>query len=165
MATTPSSGSPSSGSPSSGRLTADAAEALVRRLHREVTDRVPVGRLTPHLANGLRLDLPGRVVRGLADFRRWYASGRHRPLTGADLALTDVEVRLLSPVHAEVRATVTAVRDSARASAQGSARGGPGSEQTWLVVLQNGHLLVRTVSVEPLSPETTSPQAALAHAA
>ncbi|MEO3751593.1 hypothetical protein [Streptomyces sp. B6B3] len=116
-------------------LSAAGAEDLVRRWHRSVTDRVPVERLTPDLANGLRLDLPSAVVRGVADFCRWYADGRHLPLAGRSVALADVRVRLLSPVHAEVTATTTTGHDGWLA------------RHEWWVVAQEEGPRIRTISV------------------
>ncbi|MDT0270316.1 hypothetical protein RM844_28995 [Streptomyces sp. DSM 44915] len=138
------------------RLSADIVETLVRDWHQCLADRAPVALLTSDLANGLRLDLPGGVVRGLAEFRRWYAAGDHLPLAGRGVSLTDVRVRLLSPVHGELTTT-----------AGGGAPGAAPTRQEWLVVLQDGAPRIRSVSVEPAAPAApvAAGQAAVLNAA
>ncbi|MFD5317117.1 hypothetical protein [Streptomyces sp. NPDC127098] len=132
------------------RLTAARAEALVRRWHRALTDRRPLGELTEHLANGLRLDLPSGVVRGVEGFRRWYEAGDLLPLAGRGVALTGVDVRLLSPLHAEVTATTIT---------------GPGAVPTrheWWVVRQPEGPRIRTISVrQPAAAPATAARTAL----
>ncbi|TDC62576.1 hypothetical protein [Streptomyces hainanensis] len=117
------------------RLTSARAESLVRRWHRSLTDRRPLDELTAHLTNGLRLDLPSGVVRGVEGFRRWYEAGDLLPLAGHAVALTGVDVRLLSPLHAEVTTTTIT---------------GPGAVPTrheWWVVRQPDGPRIRTISV------------------
>ncbi|MDT0306629.1 hypothetical protein RM780_06595 [Streptomyces sp. DSM 44917] len=131
------------------RLSAEGAEALVRRWHRAITNRVPVEQLTPHLANGLRLDLPTGVLRGIEDFRRWYASGRHLPLAGEAVDLAEIRVSLPSPVHAQVMVTTTAEPGAAPV------------RQEWWVVRQEGGPRIRTISVHPSATAPATRAAAL----
>ncbi|MET9147642.1 hypothetical protein [Streptomyces sp. NPDC004042] len=118
-------------------LTAAAAEAFVRDWHTALCAGAPAAELVPHLANGLRLELPDHVVRGAEEFTAWHTAGQRLPLTGGDFAATPLEVHLSSPVHAEVSCALP---------------GGPGRDpvrQTWWLVLQQGAPRLRTLTVHP----------------
>ncbi|CAL9674803.1 hypothetical protein [Streptomyces sp. enrichment culture] len=116
------------------RLTATVAEAFVKDWLGRLAAGAPAEELLPALANGMRLELPTEIVRGSAEFRAWYESGRHGPLTDR-LTEASWEAGVTSPVHAQLTLTVPA------GDGTGTCR------QEWWVVRQNGVLRVRTIVV------------------
>ncbi|KPI01741.1 hypothetical protein OK006_7930 [Actinobacteria bacterium OK006] len=116
-------------------LTAQDAQNVVRRWRRRLVAGASLDELTAQLANGMRLELPDRTVRGHTEFAAWYRSGPHRLLADLLTGEGDVEVTLSSPVHAQV--TVTSSSNAAGAPPQ----------QEWWVVLQDRAPRIRTVTV------------------
>ncbi|MFJ8312064.1 MULTISPECIES: hypothetical protein [unclassified Streptomyces] len=127
--------------PGTRTLTAASAEAFVRDWHGSLLQGVPVEDLLPQLANGLRLELPAQVVRGAGEFRTWHAAGPHVPVADRRLAAARLDVRLSSPVHAEVSCVLPADADR------------PETRQQWSLVLRDGRLRIRTLAVR-LRPES-----------
>lgn len=121
-------------------LTASKAENLVRDWLRRLRGGAAPEELSAHLANGMRLELPERVVRGVEEFTQWARDGAHHLLTGLPLGGGVVEVTLTSPVHAQV--VVTSPSPEA---------GHPSQE--WWVVLCDGVPRIRVITVTGLHPE------------
>ncbi|MDT0446638.1 hypothetical protein [Streptomyces johnsoniae] len=112
-------------------------EALVRDWYEALGRGVPAEQLLPHLANGLRIDLPTTTLRGRQEFERWYRTGACRPLTGARPEPGGIQVHMQSPVHALASVAVAGAGDV------------PPARHEWWVVLQDGVPRIRTIAVQP----------------
>ncbi|GAA2734741.1 MULTISPECIES: hypothetical protein [Streptomyces] len=131
--------------PSRSVLSVDAVHRLVDQWRAALARRAPVEELLPHLANGLLVELPGRIVRGAQDFRHWYGeSGGQAALCDDRPGADEVRVRVVSPVHAQV--TLQDPGSSPDAPA-------PLARQTWWVVLQDGVPRIRTMAFHQPAPQ------------
>ncbi|MFE0105116.1 hypothetical protein [Streptomyces sp. NPDC059009] len=127
-------------------LTGSAIEMFVRSWHQQLATAAPVEQLLPQLANGLRVELPDRILRGQGEFRRWYAAGAHAPLDDTRLADAAFDITVKSPVHAQVCVDLPGTDHL------------PAVRLEWWLVRTGGSLRVRTVTVTADAPAT--PQAA-----
>ncbi|WP_405474991.1 hypothetical protein [Streptomyces sp. NBC_00009] len=128
-------------------LTAEAAEVFVRTWHQKLSDGAATGELLTQLANGMRLELPGRIVRGLEEFADWHAQGLHTPLCDIRVLGASFQVTLSSPVHAQV--VIDLQGDTDNASVQ----------QEWWLVRKDGELHVRTICVTSQQPASRAARA------
>ncbi|MFI9271090.1 hypothetical protein ACIGXM_10325 [Kitasatospora sp. NPDC052896] len=125
-------------------LSTDGVHRLVEQWRSALTRRASPAELLPLLANGLLLELPGHTVRGVREFQTWYQEAGAAGLAAGGGSADEVEVRLVSPIHAQV--TIT--------PATGEAAGVPvrperdTGRQTWWVVLQNGEPRIRGIAVQ-----------------
>lgn len=126
--------------------TAEVIDAVVRHWHTRLITEAPVTDLMADLANGVRLELPGQILRGTQEFRTWYERGQHAPLADHRLAHADCEVSISSPVHAQVTVRLPASADQAA------------TRQEWWVVLQDEVPRIRTVVVVDEPAATTAPR-------
>ncbi|GLV79348.1 hypothetical protein ACH4VS_37815 [Streptomyces hygroscopicus] len=122
-------------------LTLPEAERLVRDWLRRLRDGAAPEELSAHFANGMRLELPERIVRGPEEFADWWRDGAHHILTGLPLGGGALEVTLSSPVHAQVVVTL-----------QSAGADSPPSQEWW-VVLRDGIAQIRAITVTGLHPE------------
>jgi len=127
--------------PARSVLTVHSVRRLVDQWTTALARRAPLDELLPHLANGLLLELPDRTLRGVGEFQAWYRESGARSLADARRAGGDVQVRLASPIHAQV--TIT---NSPASPGLGT------THQAWWVVLQAGAPRIRSVVVRQPAP-------------
>ncbi|MYV39598.1 hypothetical protein GT030_12120 [Streptomyces sp. SID1328] len=140
---------PGTATADSSALAAAEAESLVRDWLRMLRAGAPPEELAAYFANGMRLELPERIVRGPEEFAEWCRDGDHHMLTELPLGDGVVEVTLSSPLHAQV--IVTPPPSGADSL----------PHQEWWVVLRD-RPRIRVITVTGLHPEPllTPPAAA-----
>lgn len=136
-------------------------EAAVRQLVKDWYDGLdrhdPVEQLLPFLAtDGLVMNFPEVTSRGLDAFKEWYHTVTHLFFDEVHV-LKQVDVKLISPVHAEVVVVVNWQTKVWNPPAARSVWKGFDAAQTWSVVLQDGTPRIRTYTVDSLTPMPGSP--------
>ncbi|WP_367130214.1 hypothetical protein [Saccharothrix sp. HUAS TT1] len=143
-----------------GRLERAEVVGLVRDWHGSLERHVDVAELRAKLVrSGLLLRLPGTTVRDGEQFARWYRELNDSCFDQRRDVLS-VEVDLVSPLHAEVTATLMwESRRWQRPAARSRWTGCLITEQ-WLVVLQDGAPRIRTLITSSTQPLPGSPPVA-----
>jgi hypothetical protein len=138
------------------------SEIDVRRLVQDWYDALdrhdPVSDVLPYLAsNGLVMQFPEATLHGADDFRDWYHAVTHRFFDEVHV-LSQVEVRLVSPVHADLLVVVNWQARIWNPPQPHSEWLGFDATQSWSVVLQDGAARIRRYIVDDLAPMPGSAQ-------
>jgi SnoaL-like domain len=133
-------------------LTEVAVRQFVQEWYEALDRHDPIDDMLPYLAsNGLVLRFPDATVRSHDDFRDWYEDVTSRFFDEVH-ELRKVEVRMVSPVHADLS---TVVNWQARAWQPPAARSswlGFETYRTCSVVLQAGAVRIRRYGVDDMAP-------------
>lgn len=133
-------------------LTEEAVRRLVKDWYDALDRHDPLEQVTGYLANdGLVMHFPEGTLRGHDGFASWYETVTHRFFDEIH-ELKSVEVKLTSPVHAEVIVVVNWQTKVWNPPAPRSSWLGFDAAQTWSVVLQDGAARIRTYTVDGLTP-------------
>jgi ketosteroid isomerase-like protein len=137
-------------------------ETDVRRLVQDWYDALdrhdPIAEVMPFLAsNGLVMQFPEGTLRGADDFRQWYETVTHRFFDEVHV-LASVDVRMVSPVHADLVVVVNWQARVWNPPQPNSEWLGFDATQTWSVVLQDGAARIRRYIVDELAPMPGSAQ-------
>jgi ketosteroid isomerase-like protein len=133
-------------------LTETAVRQMVQDWYDALDRHDPLEQVAPFLAsNGLTMKFPEATLRGHDDFAKWYDAVTNRFFDEVH-ELKQVEVRLASPVHADLLVIVNWQARIWDPPAPRSQWLGFDATQTWSVVLQDGTARIRTYSVDDLAP-------------
>ncbi|GAA3753151.1 YybH family protein [Salinactinospora qingdaonensis] len=133
-------------------LDEQSVRLLVKEWYEALDRHDPEEKLISFLASdGLVMNFPEGTLRGIDGFRSWYQAVTNKFFDEIH-EITSVDVRMLSPVHAEVRVVVNWQTKVWNAPAPNSEWLGFDATQTWSVVLQDGTPRIRTYTVDDLTP-------------
>jgi hypothetical protein len=139
-------------------LTVNDVRQLVQDWYDALDRHDPVEEVLPYLAsNGLIMRFPEGALRGEDDFRDWYKAVTTRFFDEVHV-LTEVDVKLTSPLHADVAVVVNWQARVWNPPAPRSEWLGFDATQSWSVTLQDGLPRIRRYIVEDLAPMPGSAQ-------
>lgn len=133
-------------------LTEESVRQFVQDWYDALDRHDPIADVLPYLSrNGLTMRFPEATLHNVADFRDWYDAVTHRFFDEVH-ELKRVDVRLVSPAHADVSVVVNWQARVWNPPAARSEWLGFDASQTWSVVLQDGAPRIRSYSVDDLAP-------------